>query len=373
MTGAKLQIRKNVLDYQRDTYLGSSPVISKEFDLLDCSVGYSQWGVSPKVIQAYQQFDPEAVCCYPEMFYDKLLKPLIIAKFCGADIEPNQLFFGHGSFNLAERLIHKFIPPTTMLGVGPQFNEIPSEFVAAGGKYLPVEINITDYSFPLERLIQALRLGNYATLYLDNPNNPLGRLVSICDIEELARVAAETGTIVIVDEAYGDFVPDECSAVYLVNKVNNLAVIRSFSKCLGLAAERIGYMFLSKKMVSLYSQLDVPFEPGIYGAVMAEATLRDVDFVEKIRVAVARTKHEIVACLMKAGYLILPTHEATSILTVHKKDFDVVAEFASIGIAIEPGSAYKKTHRLFDDSFCRIRIPNTSEEFQRRLQRLEKR
>ena len=373
MIGSALQIRKNVLDYKRDTYLGSSPTLSKEFELLDCAVGYSQWGISPLAVQAHQSFKPEIVHCYPEMFYDKMLKPLIIAKFCGSGIEPNQLFFGHGSFNLAERLIHKFIPPTMMLGVGPQFNEIPSEFVAAGGEYRPIEINLTDYSFPLEQIIYELRTGKYATLYIDNPNNPLGRLILIQDIEVLARIAAETGTSVLVDEAYGDFVPNECSAAYLVNKTDNLAVIRSFSKCLGLAAERIGYMFVSKVIADRYKELDVPFEPGIYGAVMAEATLKDVDFVEKIRITVSKTKQETIACLMKAGYLILPTHETTSILTVHKRSSNVVAEFASIGVAVEPGSAFKKTHQLFDDSFCRIRIPNTSEEFQRRLQRLEKR
>lgn len=367
MTSAKLQVRKTVLDYKRDTYLGSSPVISKNFVPLDCAVGYSQWGVSSAAIQAHKQFDPKIVHCYPEMFYDKLLKPAIIERFHGAAVAPSQLFFGHGSFNLAERLIHKLIAPTRMLGVGPQFNEIPSEFIAAGGVYHPIEIDLNNCLFPTDEVLSVLKQADFSVLYLDNPNNPLGRLVNLDDIKKLIGAAEKVGTIVLMDEAYGDFVPDECSAVALINSFDNLAVIRSFSKCLGLAAERVGYMFLSKKLAEYYKELDVPFEPGLYGAVMSAATLKDVSFLERIRKEAKTVKEYIMSALEQRGFSILPTHEATSILTVHKNEKDVVAEFSAMGVLVEPGEASMSTHKHFDNSYCRIRIPECSAEFVRRL------
>ncbi len=367
-----LKVRKSTIGYQRDSYLGIVPQLNPEYTVIDCLRGYSPWGVSPLAVQAYRDFNPQKVTRYGETFYETSLKPAILKRFCVEGIQTDQLFLGHGSFNLAERLIHKLIEPSGMLGVGPQFNEIPSEFVATGGKYVPLPIEPVTFRYPFQELMEELASGKYSVLYLDNPNNPLGYLLPLERVLLLAKKASRYGTIVVVDEAYGDFVDDSQSAIHIVSETENLAVVRSFSKGLGLAAERVGYMFLSVPLAQLYTQLDVPFEPSLIAAMLATATLSDELFIQSIRREALRAKRAIKKVLKDVGYSILPTHPGVSILCAHKPGIDTRGEMASIGVSVEPGSVFQKANPAWDDTYCRIRVTSLEEtaELCRRLRSL---
>jgi len=367
-----LKVRSHVHDYRRDSYLGNGVNLNPEFQPIDCAIGYSQWGISPRVAIAHQDFDPHCVSAYPEPNHETLLKPSLLKRFSRAALKEEQIFLGHGSFNLIERLIHKLIQPGHMLGVGPQFNEIPSEFVASSGTYHPVPISISDPKFPLPQIVDQLNTGNYSVLYLDNPNNPLGSLIDLDTISYVVQVAERHGTIVIVDEAYGDFVPDSHSSAYLVNNFTNLVTVRSCSKALGLAAERIGYMFLSSALGKLYSQLDVPFEPSVYAAHLARATLSDQQFIQSIRQQVADVKSKLITMLQDAGFTIMPTHQTVSIMSIHRPDHNVAQDLASVGVKVEAGSCFCQTHQAWDDSFGRVRVvsPELLDELVGRLQLL---
>lgn len=370
---SNLSIRENVKGYVRDTYLGLSDIeYNKEYSIIDCLIGSSQWGVSQKAVETHTKQDIQVQAVYPEPFYDQLLKPAILRRFGVVGLESGNIFFGHGSFNLAERLIHKLISPGVMLGVGPQFNEIPSEFVAAGGTYQTVLIKNPDYAFPKEMLKNSLREG-ISVMYIDNPNNPLGRLIDIQDLSELVAVANQENVIVIVDEAYADFVDDKQSAAHLVPHFQNVAVLRSFSKGLGLAAARIGYMFLSSAIAKYYQPLDVPFEPTLSSAELARATLDDLAFIFHVRNSTAESKSLLMPFLEEIGFTILPTHPATSIMTLFREGHDVVKMFASIGVSVEPGSAFRKTHSGWDNSYCRFRLPKKDDlqELQSRLKHIQ--
>ncbi len=347
-------IRDAVLGYVRDSYLGSTVHLNPDLPVVDCAIGSSQWGMSAKAIDAHRSFDVASLVGYFDLFHDRLARKLY-ERF-GIKKEDAPVFFGHGSFNLAERLIHKFISPTVMVGVGPQFNEIPSEFVAAGGQYRPMSFRGAAYEFPVAEIKAAIRQGA-SVVYIDNPNNPTGALVPLDVIATIAATAEKCGTLLIVDEAYGDFVDDACSAAHLVPTFGNIAVLRSFSKALGLAAARVGYMFLSSGIAGSYRHLDVPFEPTLHSAELAYATLEDVDFIRGVRTLVGESKSVLVPVLREQGFNILPTHPQTSIVSVHLDDGDVVQTFASIAVTVEPGSAFAKTNSDWDDSYCRIRLP----------------
>lgn len=364
-----LQVRSSVLNYKRDSYLGNEVKLNPDFDLIDCAVGYSQWGLSQKAYEAFQNFDLSSVTQYGELFYDASLKLKILERFNISGVTKSNLFLGHGSFNLSERLIHKLINPTNMLGIGPQFNEIPSEFIAAGGQYIPIPIDPITSELPIEQLKSELGSGNYSVLYLDNPNNPLGYFLPLDEVRELVQIAEGHGTLVLVDEAYGDFIEDAQSAFHLVSQFSNLAVVRSMSKGLGLAAERVGYMFLSEPVAKLYGQLDVPFEPTAIAASLAGAAMTDFSFTETIRNSVRTDKAKIINQLKKLGITVLPNHPDVSIFSVYKSDTDLVQMFSSIGVSVEPGSVFSNLNPVWNDNYCRVRVPARKhvDEFCQRL------
>lgn len=351
-------LREKLIMYTRDTYLTEDEkAIKSLFPVIDCEVGYSPFGCSQRMLGLIKEFDFSQVARYPEMFYAKLLKPMIAERFSGANLNPSNIFFGHGSFNLAERIVHKFIVPKSMLGYGPQFNEIPTEMEAAGGNYRPIPL-MPDFQFPFQQILCQLKSKNDSMLYLDNPNNPTGYLIPMEYIECIVQEAEKNEIIVLVDEAYGDFVPDECSAINLVRKYSNLMVIRSFSKALGLAAQRVGYMAISDSLAHYYKKIDVPFEPTLVSAEMASMTLGDYDFINHVRKASCLVKKQISSVLVSIGLEILPTHPNVSILVVHKAGINLFAQFQKIGIKVENGVGYKKTNKIMDHSFIRLRVPN---------------
>ena len=93
-----------------------------------------------------------------------------------------------------------------------------------------------DYDFVSNALES---LGNVKMLYLANPNNPCGYVVSPEMIEKLAHQFSET--IFVIDEAYIEF-SKTLSAAPMVEKFSNIVVFRTFSKAFGMAGLRLGYV-----------------------------------------------------------------------------------------------------------------------------------
>ena len=77
-------------------------------------------------------------------------------------------------------------------------------------------------------------------VYLANPNNPTGAPISREEIVTLAG-AVPHGGVLIVDEAYHDFLPSEAVSLDLVRQKLPVLVLRTFSKAHGLAGLRLGY------------------------------------------------------------------------------------------------------------------------------------
>jgi histidinol-phosphate aminotransferase len=362
-TDEKCPIRDILRGYTRDSYVRRSSTCEScdapeafAGGILDCATGIFEFDPSPRVARALGEFDVNRLDRYTPYAVEVLLKRAILDRFRPVGITEQQLFLGHGSFNLLERLIHKFVKPGTMVGVGPQFSEVPSEFGAAGGRYRSFPLLEPDGSLPMSALEKELETGACSVLYIDNPNNPLGHAFEPDALERLAAICDRTGTALLLDEAFADYLDDDASAIHLVPRYRNLVVVRSFSKALGLAGERIGFMFLSPELARVYREIDVPYEPGIVAQTLAIETLADPAWMERVRFEVRQAKIQIVAALAHTDIRVLPTHPDVAILAVHRPGADLSCDFRQRGIVALPGSNFANTHPGWDDSYCRLRV-----------------
>ena len=131
-----------------------------------------------------------------------------------------------------ERLekINKFVirEGSKVLGYALQFSEYITEVRVMGGFYEYMSLKKEeDFEFNYDEFIEKIN-DSYTLVYIDNPNNPTGQVISLDVIEEVTKKALEEEVIVVVDEAYGDFMDIKNSAVNL--EYPNLIVVRSFSK-----------------------------------------------------------------------------------------------------------------------------------------------
>ena len=356
-------IREVLRGYTRDSYIRRSPTCPScdapdafEGGIIDCATGIFEFEASPRVACALRDFQVERLDRYTPFAVESLLKRAILDRFRPAGVSEQQLFLGHGSFNLLERLIHKFLRPETMAGIGPQFSEVPSEFAAAGGRYQPFPLLEPDASLPVSALEKEVAAGAWSVLYIDNPNNPLGRAFERSALERLAAACDWSGTALLVDEAFGDYLDDASSAIHLTAHYRNLIVVRSFSKALGLAGERIGYMCLSAELARVYREIDVPFEPGIVAQTLALETLADPGWIERIRREVRHAKRRIVDTLALTDIRVLPTHPDVAIMSVQRPGADLSCDLRQRGIVALAGSNFANTHPDWDDSYCRLRV-----------------
>ncbi len=349
--------------YTRDTYIRRTPLCDacdahEAFagGILDCATGIFEFDPSPRVTRALSEFDVHRLDRYAPYAVELRLKRAILDRFRPAGVTEQQVFLGHGSFNLLERLIHKFLKPGMMAGVGPQFSEVPSEFAAAGGHYRPFRLLEPDGALPMNALEKALESAAFSVLYIDNPNNPLGRSFEPEMLDRLAALCDRNGTALLIDEAFGDYLDDSASAVHLLPQYRNLIVVRSFSKALGLAGERIGYMFLSPDLARVYRETDVPFEPGVVAQTLAAETLADSGWIERVRLEVRQAKSRMLGAISHTDLSVLPTHPDVAIMAVHRPGADLSCDFRRRGIVTLPGSNFANTHAAWDDSYCRLRV-----------------
>ena len=354
-------VRDVLRSYARDSYVLKGSTCSSEppeaFEsLIDCATGIFETDPSPRLARALREFDVSRLDRYTPFPVEAHFKRAILDRFRPIGVTEQQLFLGHGSFNLLERVIHKFLKPGAMAGVGPQFGEVPSEFIAAGGRYQPFRLLEPDAALPVSALEAAIDTGGYSVLYLDNPNNPLGCVFGRAELERLAAACDRSGTAFLVDEAFGDYLDDAASAIHLVPHYRTLIVVRSFSKALGLAGERVGYMFLSAELARLYRKIDVPFEPGVVAQTLALETLADPAWIESVRGEVRQAKRRIVDALARTDIRVLPTHPDVAIMSVYRDGTDLMRDFRRCGIVALAGSHFANTHTDWDDSYCRLRV-----------------
>ena len=145
-------------------------------------------------------------------------------------------------------------------------------------------------------------------VFINNPNNPTGTIIHKDAFEQFLE-KLPPGVMVVVDEAYIDFVRDEACAIgtdYL-DGPNPVAVLRTFSKAYGLAGLRIGYGVMPQAIRDLVNRIRMPFNASSLAQVAAGAALEDVDFLDKTLRVVHDGLEYLFDALKALGLTCFPT------------------------------------------------------------------
>ena len=116
-------------------------------------------------------------------------------------------------------------------------------------------------------------------VYLTSPHNPSGGRFDLHSVEAIAAGTDEE-TLVVVDEAYGEYAEGE-SAVSLLAARDDVAVLRTFSKAYGLAGVRLGYAVVPGEWGDAYARVSTPFAASELACRAGLAALDDDEHVER--------------------------------------------------------------------------------------------
>jgi histidinol-phosphate aminotransferase len=199
---------------------------------------------------------------------------------------------------------------------------------------------------------------SFDVIYVDNPNNPTGQTIALKVIEEILRKASREDVIVIIDEAYGEFMEKKESALGLINVYDNLIVVRSFSKGFSLPGLRVGYAVCGDMLGEFLKKVDVPFSVNSVAAFVARKALEDEEFLQRCMGKIRRVKAKLIAEFKANNYIVSETSPVVPILVVgREEEVDLYRSFLRKNVLTTPGPGFP----CLGANFVRIRTPREDE------------
>lgn len=259
------------------------------------------FGVSPKALEAMQK-SLSLSSMYNFKFADVLSGKLAERN----QLKQENILVSAGSSFLLELIItyvslHKghFIIPDPSFTI---FEPI-GEFLGMSKSVIPLN---AQKRIDLDKMKSAIKKDT-SLIYICNPNNPTGDLLSRTEIESFIKSVPDNITI-LVDEAYIEFT-NQKSLSDLVNTYKNLIVTRTFSKLYGFAGARLGYAIGHPKMIAELKKLQSWSGAEISVTTMAGgiSAMEDQEFISKVLDSNQKVKDFAMSEFEKRGIKTIPS------------------------------------------------------------------
>jgi histidinol-phosphate aminotransferase len=195
------------------------------------------------------------------------------------DVAPERLLFGGGSsFLLLTAALAMGGPGTSAVFAVPSFPLYRKATQIAHSEPIPVALD-GEHRHDPAAMLAAVR-ADTTLVYLCNPNNPTGTHLGADAVAAFVEGVTDD-VLIIVDEAYSEFVPapDFDTALPLTRKRNNVIVARSFSKVYGLAGLRVGYFVGDPETLATIRRVRIPFTVNTLAQAAAIEALKHQDRV----------------------------------------------------------------------------------------------
>jgi histidinol-phosphate aminotransferase len=276
-------------------------------------------GPSPMAIEAIRQAMP-GLNRYPDGSGHDLIRK--ISDHIG--VSPRHIVLGNGSDEIIGMLAFALLQPGDE-AVLPNPSFLMYDIMVRGAGAVPVPVPLTALSIDLDRFLEKIT-PKTRIIFLCNPNNPTGTIITKNDFDTFIKEIPDD-IIVVVDEAYIEFVRDQNCAVSLdhLDSSTPLVVLRTFSKVYGLAGLRIGYGVMPPAIADILNRIRLPFNANSLAQVGAGAALEDKGFIEKVVSIIHEGLDFMYDALDRLEIRYFPTETNFFLIDV-RKDADVIYE-----------------------------------------------
>ena len=239
-------------------------------------------------------------------YVDEHAEQLIGAIAAYESVAPERIALGSGSGELLHMLALGWATRGTVTCAWPTFGQLMTfaEKVGATVRRVPLDAQLRHDA----AAIDAATPTGTGLVYLCNPNNPTGTVLPGPQLRELCLTLAAR-TLVVVDEAYMDFVEPGAteSMVDLARGNADVIVLRTFSKVHGLAGLRVGYAIGRPDTIARLRELELT-SPNLPGIVAATASLGDREFIARSRDSIMADRRRVTAVCRELGMACSDSH-----------------------------------------------------------------
>ncbi len=253
---------------------------------------------------------------------------------------PERIVPSHGIQALIATVVHAFLEPgDAVVQTAPTYGLYATTSAAAGARV--VDVPSLDRRHDVDALATAAREHDARLIWLCDPNNPTGALVTADEWERLLAGVPDR-CAVVVDEAYVEYV-DPAVRLDRVRDVEAglpVIVMRTFSKVFGIAGLRLGYAVVSEPLAAMIDVVLEPFNVNRAALAAGRASLLHTDLVETRRLANEAGRERLAERLRAAGAEPYSSQANFLLVEVGVDDVALTEALARRGFLVRAGSEF---------------------------------
>ncbi|CAM4346091.1 histidinol-phosphate transaminase [Acinetobacter pragensis] len=259
-----------------------------------------------------------------------ILKDQVQAQF---GVAHDRITLGNGSNDLLEIFARAFVSSSDSV-VYSQHAFAVYSLVTQAINAEAVEVPAKGFAHDLDAMAVAVK-ANTKLIFIANPNNPTGTWFEESEFDAFMQ-KVPANVIVVLDEAYVEYFPENFNSLKFLEDYPNLIVSRTMSKCYGLAALRVGFALASAEVTNYLNRIRQPFNVNHLAMVAAVAALKDESFIELSREVNKAGMAQLQAGFEKLGLNYVPSRANFILVDVQADPAQTFNGLLKEGVIVRP-------------------------------------
>ncbi|MBK6978303.1 MAG: histidinol-phosphate aminotransferase family protein [Cytophagaceae bacterium] len=269
-------------------------------------------------------------------------------------VTPDHIMMGPGSSDLLEKVaIVLFMKGGNIVSADPTYMSLIKVAESVGAKWKAVPCK-NDWSHDLKAMEAAID-SETKLVYICNPNNPTGALTDAQELEDFCSRVSEKVPI-FIDEAYLELAGGKTkSMVSLLGKKKNVIIARTFSKVMGMAGIRVGYVAALPSFLEDINKITRGGMGISYTSILgATAAIDDKEFQDMSIKLNAEAKDYVYTELKKMGYSYIPSYTNFILFPINMDGKEMLKKMTEKGVGV-------RAFQIQGKNYCRVSIGTMDE------------
>ncbi|MDE6662640.1 MAG: aminotransferase class I/II-fold pyridoxal phosphate-dependent enzyme [Lachnospiraceae bacterium] len=279
---------------------------------IDFSINMNPLG-TPESVKAALHKAVEMCNRYPDMEAEKLRRA--VGDFL--TVPEEYLLFGNGASELFMAIVHGIRPKKIVIPV-PSFYGYEYVSKTVDSEVIFYEMK-KENNFCMTEEIDIILTEDVDLLFLANPNNPVGNLISKERLKRLLQHCENRGIYVVLDECFIEFCGKRFSMISEIEEFPHLILVRAFTKIFAIPGVRLGYLVCNSKHVLAKIASQLPeWNLSCFAQEAGCICAKQPEFITKTEILIKKEREFMEEELVRKGFRIFPS--MANFILIHSED-----------------------------------------------------
>lgn len=260
--------------FKKNRYNGLKPYDAEEFE------GYINLGANESFLDFPEEIKKDIIDMIQSFSFNRYPSSdcLELRKACSEyiSIGREKILVGNGSDELIFLLMETFLEKDDkIITIDPDFVMYSQYASVLGVNNIKVSSK-NDFTLDENQFLEIIKKEKPKMVILSNPNNPTGNIISKATLIDLIK---NHNLLVVIDEAYGEFYKN--SMIPYINEFNNLIILKTTSKAMGMASLRIGFLLADEEIVTEIRKIKAPYNINAMSQEIGTILLRHKELIKE--------------------------------------------------------------------------------------------